>query len=284
MPTVNIGVGAFEIAKPPTRHVKKTLPPTLSGFPGEAEIRYYVKVTVDRQSFFKENPRAFMPFNFFPIEPPRPQATGDEVYARQKHTFNTVEEGAKGKTKLKDLFGAKSKEATASTTSDPPQISVDARLPSPSILTCNGDIPLRLIVKKLNDTNGVVYLQSLQVSLIGSTRIRAHGVFRTESNSWVLTSRSNMGIPLSKPSDLPNAETIVNDSMWRGQPLPNTIVPTFETCNIGRTYQLDVRMGLSYAGAAHSGAKVRRGQIPTIVCRQGAALQYKAASAHSSLT
>ena len=37
------------------RHIKKTLPPTLSGFPGEAEIKYYVKATVVRPKFYQEN-------------------------------------------------------------------------------------------------------------------------------------------------------------------------------------------------------------------------------------
>jgi hypothetical protein len=37
--------------------VKQTLPPSLNGFPGEAEIRYFVKVTVNRPQFYKENPR-----------------------------------------------------------------------------------------------------------------------------------------------------------------------------------------------------------------------------------
>ena len=48
----------MEMARNTEKHVKKTLPPSLSGFPGEAEIRYYVKVTVQRPSFFKENFRA----------------------------------------------------------------------------------------------------------------------------------------------------------------------------------------------------------------------------------
>lgn len=47
-----------EMARNTENHVKKTLPPSLSGFPGEAEIRYFVKVTVQRPSFFKENFRA----------------------------------------------------------------------------------------------------------------------------------------------------------------------------------------------------------------------------------
>ena len=47
----------MEVSKPPTIHVKKILPPTLGGFPGEAEIRYYVKATVARPSMFQENAR-----------------------------------------------------------------------------------------------------------------------------------------------------------------------------------------------------------------------------------
>ena len=46
------------LARDTNRHVKQTLPPSLNGFPGEGEIRYYVKVTVQRAAFYKENFRA----------------------------------------------------------------------------------------------------------------------------------------------------------------------------------------------------------------------------------
>jgi hypothetical protein len=46
-----------ELAKNTEKHVKKTLPPTLCGLAGEAEIRYYVKATVERPQFYKENHR-----------------------------------------------------------------------------------------------------------------------------------------------------------------------------------------------------------------------------------
>jgi hypothetical protein len=39
-------------------HVKRTLPPSLSGFHGQAEIQYYVKATIVRPQFYKENIRA----------------------------------------------------------------------------------------------------------------------------------------------------------------------------------------------------------------------------------
>jgi hypothetical protein len=47
-----------EMARDTNRHVKKTLPPSLSGFAGMADIKYFVKVTVIRPQFYKENIRA----------------------------------------------------------------------------------------------------------------------------------------------------------------------------------------------------------------------------------
>lgn len=46
-----------EVARDSNIHVKKTLPPSLNNFPGEADIRYYIKATVVRPQFFKENIR-----------------------------------------------------------------------------------------------------------------------------------------------------------------------------------------------------------------------------------
>jgi len=56
----NLNVAGFkvEVARDTDRHVKKTLPPSFSGFPGMAEIRYYVKATIIRPEFYKENIRA----------------------------------------------------------------------------------------------------------------------------------------------------------------------------------------------------------------------------------
>lgn len=48
----------LEVARDTDRHVKKTLPPSLRGFPGEAEIKYYVKATIVRPQFYKENIRS----------------------------------------------------------------------------------------------------------------------------------------------------------------------------------------------------------------------------------
>ena len=49
-------------------HVTTQLPPSLSGMGNFANIKYYVKVTCKRSSFFKTNLRAFDPFTFLPLD------------------------------------------------------------------------------------------------------------------------------------------------------------------------------------------------------------------------
>lgn len=248
MPTFGVSGIGLEVAKAPTHHVRKTLPPTLTGFPGEAEIRYFVKVTVQRKSFFQENSRAYTPFNFFPIEPPRPPASGSEVYGRQKHAFVAGSEAPKKLSVFASLGNLTRKDSSPKDikAGDAPFVSVDARLPEPAILTCNRDLPLRIIVKKLNSSAEKLFLQSLEISLIGITKIKAHDVFRTENNSWVFVTKSNMNFALGSPTDPEGTETVLDDKLWRGRNLPNTVAPSFITCNIQRTYQLDVKIGLSY--------------------------------------
>ncbi len=57
VPNVNFAGMRMEIARDPVHHLKAALPPSLSGFPGEAEIRYYVKATVVRPRFYQGNHR-----------------------------------------------------------------------------------------------------------------------------------------------------------------------------------------------------------------------------------
>jgi hypothetical protein len=187
----------------------------LAGFPGEAEIRYFVKVTVNRPQFFKENPRAIAIFTLLPIEPPRPEKTDGEAYARRQHQFiENAPSVAAGK--KPGLFDRKSSSTsippspTVPSGSVPPRVSIDARLPNPAILTCNQDIPLRLLLRNISERTKNVYLQMLQIELIGYTKVRAHEVARTESNSWILCSFSNMAIPIGTPTDPIDTEIPIN--------------------------------------------------------------------------
>ncbi|KAJ5621965.1 hypothetical protein N7528_005197 [Penicillium herquei] len=231
-----------EMARDPHRHVKKTLPPSLSGFPGMADIRYYVKATVIRPQFYKENIRAVVPLMFLPIEPPRTGNPNEETYARRQHQFTKFEPG---KSK-KNLFARPSTRDVRGSSTEPPRVSVDARLPCPSILTCNEPIPLRLIARKLTESPDTLYLQMLQIELISYTKIIAHDLTRSELNSWVILSRSNMGQPLGQPGESAGTDWALDPRLWNTLPLPNSVAPSFETCNIERKYELEVRVGLTH--------------------------------------
>lgn len=115
---------------------------------------------------------------------------------------------------------------------------IDARLPSPAILTCNEPLPLRIISRKTNDSAETVFLMSLQVHLFGHTEVRALDVSRTETSTWVLMSLNGLGIPLSKPSDALRTENVVDENLWNRIKLPNTVAPSFETCNLSRKYEV----------------------------------------------
>ncbi|KAF9886416.1 hypothetical protein FE257_011448 [Aspergillus nanangensis] len=244
---LNINGLKVEMAKDTTRHVKKTLPPSLSGFPGEADIKYYVKATVIRPQFYKENLRAIMNLNFLPIEPPKTGNPKEETYARRQHQFIN----APNPSRTKSLFKKVSSPSLRDSPGDSPRVSADARLPNPSILTCNEPIPLRVLVSKTSESYETIFLQMLQIELISYTHILAHDLRRTESGSWVIFSGSNMAVPLGRGGDPAGTEWALDANMWNRVPLPSSVAPTFETCNISRTYELEVRVGLSHGSVGN---------------------------------
>ncbi|GAM90735.1 hypothetical protein ANO11243_087800 [Dothideomycetidae sp. 11243] len=252
VPAVSLSGLSVEIAHPPTSHLRRPLPPTLRGFPGEAEIRYYLKATVARTSILKENIRAIHPFNFCPIEPPRPNTNGAEAFARKKHQFAAgLAPGDKGK---RSLFSASRQDLKVQynqnqNQSPGPFISVEMRLPEPPILTANQDLPLRLIVTSLNDRREQLFLSMIQLELAHYTHIRAHNVVRTESGSSLLLSKSNLTIPIefrSPDQQHANATCELPRELWYGLPVHQSLPPSFETCNISRNYELIVRLGIAY--------------------------------------
>lgn len=226
------------------RHVTKTLPPSLSGVYNEAEIRYYIKVTVQRPGILKENWRFQLGFKFLPIEPPRPENAGQEAFARRPFAF--APRPPSPTPKKRGLF-SKNKNEQPEEEEDPvPQsVEMSARLPQPPILTCNKPVPLRLIAKKLVDNKTQVYLTSFQMDLIGTTLLSSHGQLAKKSNRWVIASNLRLEIPLvsTNKGDV-GSEISVPDELWKSKLLPNTVAPSFAACNIVRRYELQIVLSL----------------------------------------
>ncbi|RDA88367.1 hypothetical protein CP532_5649, partial [Ophiocordyceps camponoti-leonardi (nom. inval.)] len=231
------------------RHVTRTLPPSLTGYPMDGEIRYFIKVTVQRPGFLKENWRYQTGLKFLPIEPPRPPKSGQEAFARRPFTFRPRSLPSYPDMKRTSVTSKKGEKDSGLPTPPPPppNIEVSARLPHPPILTCNQPVPLRLIAKKLSKCPDQVYLISFQLDLIGLTEFRTHGLNKVKVNRWVVVSNSNLNIPVtSSPKDDVGDELVLPDELWRSRPLPNTVAPSFVTCNISRRYQMEIKLGLAW--------------------------------------
>ncbi|KAJ9628808.1 hypothetical protein H2203_002711 [Taxawa tesnikishii (nom. ined.)] len=142
------------------------------------------------------------------------------------------------------MFSSKKAQEEVPGLPEAPFFTVDARLPEPPILTCNEDIPLRIVFATLNEETNGLFLQSLQVELVGYTHVRAHEVYRQESSPWILMSKSNMADRIIFPAG--GTECVLDDRHWRGQLLPNNVAPSFVTCNITRKYELVARLGIRY--------------------------------------
>lgn len=132
---------------------------------------------------------------------------------------------------------------------EPTVFQVDARLPNPAIITCNEPLPLRILVRRFDRASTSVYLSMLQIELIASTHVRAHDLNRTEFTSWTIMSQANMNMPLGTSIDKESMEWKIPSHFWDSTPLPNTVAPSFETCNLSRKYELEVRVGLTHGMA-----------------------------------
>ncbi|KAI1462764.1 hypothetical protein F4805DRAFT_9246 [Annulohypoxylon moriforme] len=240
------------------QHVKSTLPPSLTGFPQEAEIRYYLKVTIQRPGFFKENWRYQVGFKFLPIEPPRPAKTSQEAFARRPFTFRP----RAPQHHRKSLFGNKSPGPGADDPNQlPPNIEMSARVPFPSILTCNEPLPLRIIARKLAPTTTreqQVYVTALEIALIGYTQVRVQNLENTEVTTFPIFSAPRLSPPIAlfaSPSDPVDTEFEIPKSLWADKRLPNTVAPSFRTCNLARRYEIQMMITLSW-GTQPSGSSI----------------------------
>ena len=253
------------------QHVTRTLPPSLTGFPMEAEIRYYIKVTIQRPGLLKENWRYQIGFKFLPIEPPKPARTGQEAFARRPFTFrprSPIPGGAKKSSfffKRSDRPEKTDGDASSSGTGQiapdamaAPSVEMSARLPHPSVLACNQPVPLRLLAKKLVNCPEQVTLVSLQMDLIGITEVRSQTIHHKRVNRWVVVSSTDLNIPLTAGPDAPvGSEVTVPDTLWTSKPLPNTVAAVI--CDMQHITEVRNRtQSLGFVGANLGMPVVRR--------------------------
>ena len=181
---------------------------------------------------------------FFPVEPPRPAPNRRESFARITHRFApNMDAPSKNSALSRGQFNV-----DPETNVTPPEVRIDCRLPDPAIVTCTEALPLRILVENRNGSPATIYLQSINVALVATTRIRAHQLARVEETSWTILSTSQMRLPLTNMIKTEEGSKVfeIDSNLWKQHSLPNTVAPSFNTCNIGRKYELFLQVGLSW--------------------------------------
>ncbi|EFX02984.1 arrestin n-terminal domain containing protein [Grosmannia clavigera kw1407] len=275
------------------RHIRQTLPPSYGESSGQVEIRYFVKVTVQRPGLFKENWRHQLGFRFMPIEPPRPPPTTREVFARRPFAFRARAAvplaiapvrkksssffGRGGSTSSVGLtlfepgdqlmvmapkpreFAAGGSGAETGRLQDglAPAIQMSALLPFPAILTWGQAGPLGLRARKLQPSPELVYLTGLEVRLVGTMRLVAQDLQVVSKTSWVLLAQTDLAIAVCTADGPVDNEIELSNELWRSKTLPSSVVPNFRICNASREYELEVRITLSWGLPSPATAALR---------------------------
>ena len=201
-----------------------------------------MKVTVNRPSLFSRNLRHIVPFVFCPIEPPRPPPQNSQIYVRKKHTL-AINPRSQEPSFFGTLFGIK-----PVPTGNGGTVAFEARLPNPPILVPTEPIPLTFILKRDEGSQGVVYVRSIQVMLGTTTFIAAQGYRRELGYLLPLVNAGNLNITLPPNQNeitIHPGELLQQDANFNGLALPDTVPPSFRTCNIARKYTLVLQMGVS---------------------------------------
>jgi hypothetical protein len=242
----------------PLGHVKQTLPPSLGGVedawirftsPSDAmlNMRYFVKVTVNRPSLFSRNLRNIVPFVFCPIEPPRPPPKNNQIFVRKKHTLAAPTKNAES-----GFFGALFRKSS-NVTGNSGTVAFEARLPNPTIIVPTEPIPLTFILKRDKGSQGIVYIRSVQVMLGITTYIAAQGFRRELGYLLPILGFENLNITLPPQENeivIDPAQLLQEGHSSKKLALPDTIPPSFRTCNIAREYTLVLQMGVSASSSA----------------------------------
>ncbi|KAK9492187.1 hypothetical protein V1508DRAFT_419545 [Lipomyces doorenjongii] len=250
-----------DFSKDPRQHITTTLPPSLSDM-DEATIKYFFKVTVKRAAFYKINMRQYNPFIFLPFEPPRPVTTGQQFFVRRRHRFNytpisgRISGSVQPQKKKKGFFSSltSTSRSVSFLRQAGPEFYVEARMPDPPIVVPTEQIPLRLFIRSDEQCTTPIYLHSLQINLVSHTLVAAQEHNKDVAFALTVVNLQNMKLPMGTMTNpAPNVyEAEFDRNKWPSAFLPNSVPPTFKTCNISRGYSMEIFMVISHGPTGDS--------------------------------
>ncbi|KAL4963278.1 uncharacterized protein BDV14DRAFT_177124 [Aspergillus stella-maris] len=145
----------------------------------------------------------------------------------------------------------------------PTTYEVKATLLNGTLLIQGQPISLAVELKGPKSTPGARFyhsdasLHDFQSMLLEATELRARGTSEINKRSIIVQTVSNLREPFlptsasapdSNPDSnaAPTSTTALNNQLWTRHPVSESLSPTFETCNISRTYTLIIRLGIKF--------------------------------------
>ncbi|OAG17026.1 hypothetical protein CC77DRAFT_1098047 [Alternaria alternata] len=258
----------YAVQSPSSSH--DMLPPSMHDIVDGAAISYRIDVAVTSiRSIFKSTIKTNLNITVWPMETHN-QYLGS--LSKENSTFpcvKTVQATIMGPyAQLPALVVSPTEYMHHLSAAIPPaQISISAHLlPDYSILR-NRHMMIRLSISKLNEFAYSLYLQSFQMLLVGYTDIKAKGpsLTNTQISCWTIQSMSNLGLPVLHYSESVGTEKYIDRSLWEGEALPDTIVPSFDSCGLARRYELDISMGFQCRDTKDQAGRILLVQLRTPV-------------------
>lgn len=270
-----VNSGSIDYARAATSHVDSVLPPSFSGLGELASVKYFFKATVNRASMFKINARNTNPFVFLPIDPknsePQPQQQKQAFVRRElgvkvPNTISSYQEPPQQEQQQKGGFWRNVSRAMGVNTSYNTgagnkfsRFYFEARFPQDGGLTPMSPLPIKLFVLFMIQPDqlnfSTLYMGDFTMVLYANTEVKAQ-TSNKQSNLQLRLDTDNsskLSIPVSKAvvSNARHAsgsqlwEVEVDPSVLRSVTIPDYVPPTFTTCNIRRTYALEINAGFS---------------------------------------
>ncbi|PSN61593.1 hypothetical protein BS50DRAFT_650942 [Corynespora cassiicola Philippines] len=219
------------------------LPPSMKEPRKGAEVIYRVHIAVTiLRNMFKSTFRKHAEISVWPLDT-RPVSIGS-MCSGDFSSFSTVEATIMGSSANSlSPTGTGDDLLLLPSTTGTSKVRIAARFPSEFSLTCARDISMRIDIEKLDGHESDLYLQSFQALLVGYTDVRVGTTTQVQMAFWMVQSLSNLGLKVFSSDDEEGTVNEIDPALWRDKPLHGSVVPSFQSCNLERRYELELLLG-----------------------------------------
>lgn len=104
-------------------------------------------------------------------------------------------------------------------------------------------LDVNVINLDLDECKSGVFLRNFQTMLIETTEIRARDFMEVHTRSCVIQTSTRLQ---NEPQSMAGSTLRFDNGLWSQHCVPLHLTPTFETCNISRSYKLEIRLGIEF--------------------------------------